>query len=136
MHGIKLSLRWALVLVLGCWGTAQSTNSEQTLDQLRVVELMRQETEKLLQPHPSKSPGPSAQTPDETPHLRAIYGVGQRLLAEVHWQGQDYLYLKGQAWPLGHTQNQLRLVKLAGRCITLAHQEQTHHVCIKNPGGQ
>lgn len=136
MHGIKLSLRWALVVVLGCWGAAQSANSEQTLDQLRVVELMRQETEKLLQPQPSKSSGPSAQTPDEMPHLRAIYGVGQRLLAEVHWQGQDYLYLKGQAWPLGHTKNQLRLVKLAGRCITLAHQEQTHHVCIKNPGGQ
>ena len=138
MRAIKWWL-WILVGVGPCLGgmpLRAEINSNFDLDQMQVLELMRQETEKLLRPV-AKTPLVAAPALVDTLYLKAVYGVGKRLLAEVHWNGQDYLYLKGQAWPLGHTQQQaLRLVQMSGRCITVAQQEKHHQLCVNTPGAE
>ncbi len=130
---------WVLAgvwLALGGMPLRAESHSHFDADQMQVLELMRQETEKLLRPV-AKAPPAVAPPVVDTLYLKAVYGVGKRLLAEVHWNGQDYLYLKGQTWPLGHAQQKnLRLVKMAGRCITLAQQETQHHLCVNTPGAE
>ena len=111
--------------------------SDFQLDQTQVLDLMRQETEKLLGPPVAHSPSTEKTIQAESLYLKALYGVGKRVLAEVHWNGHEYLYLKGQAWPLGNTkQKALRLIEMAGRCITLAQGEQTHHLCVNVLGAE
>lgn len=106
-------------------------------DQQQVHELMRLETEQLLQRSSGVSPKASESLQTNSLRLKAIYGVGKRVLAEVDWNGRDYLYLKGQTWPLGHSSaSALRLIEMAGRCITLAQHEQTHRLCVASPGGE
>lgn len=64
--------------------------------------------------------------------LRAVYGVGQRLVAEVSFRGESYLYLRGQSWPMGDPQgrSQLRLLEISSRCVRLAHKEQHFDACV------
>lgn len=124
-----LLLAWFPGLALG--------NSSFDTDRQHVYELMRLETEQLLQPKPTSQSKALKTEPTDQLRLKAMYGVGKRVLAEVQWNGRDYIYLKGQTWPLGNTSsNTLRLLSMAGRCITLAHQDQTHQLCVASPGGE
>lgn len=106
-------------------------------DRQQVHELMRLETEQLLQRSSVANSKTSESPQTNLLRLKAIYGVGKRVLAEVHWNGQDYLYLKGQTWPLGNGSSApLRLIEMTGRCITLAQKDQTHQLCVASPGGE
>lgn len=109
----------------------------------RVVELMEQESQRL-----SLSPATRALIVDPTPaptlkpnlnlNLHAMYGVGSRVLAEVNVNGNTYLYLKGQTWPVGDDSgaSQLRLLSMSSRCVLLAHKEAKHNLCLLPLGGQ
>ena len=70
------------------------------------------------------------------PKLQAIYGVGQRLLAEVSWQGQSYIYLKGQALPAGRKADAstLRLKSISARCIALQGPDRLFESCLGSAG--
>lgn len=139
MFVIKLSFLSFVVfmVVLGARPLHAETRSDFQLDQTQVLDLMRQETEKLLGPPVVHNSSTKSAIKTESLYLKALYGVGKRVLAEVHWNGHEYLYLKGQAWPLGHTkQKTLRLVKMADRCITLAQEEQSHHLCVNVSGAE
>lgn len=115
-------------------------------DQLSVRELMRLDAEQALQrlrkggasPSPVLSP---SQLPDSQRHSRlpprlvAIYGVGNRLLAEITWKGQSYVYLKGQPSPVGRNSHaSLRLQTLSSRCATLRDDEQRFELCLGHSG--
>lgn len=70
--------------------------------------------------------------------LHALYGVEPRLVAEVTFRGQEYLYLRGQTWPMGDAQgrSQLRLVSLSARCIRVAYKDQHFDACVLPQGGK
>lgn len=108
-----------------------------------VRDLMRLEAEKLVAPSPVQketSQLSSHINSDGPPqlYLRAMYGVGQRILAEVDFNGKTYLYLKGQTWPVGGElePDQLRLVAMTAQCIELAYKEQSMKACVTPKGGQ
>ncbi len=135
MHGIKRSVLLCVLVQSLVGGVTHAANAvDLALDQKRVLELMRQETEKLM-PSGVDSVGVTTRGTDSL-YLKAMYGVGKRLLAEVHWNGQDYVYLNGHTWPLGQAQKSLRLIRMAGRCITLGLQETQHQLCVRTPGGE
>lgn len=71
-------------------------------------------------------------------HLKAMYGVGQHILAEVEYNGKSYLYIRGQVWPIGDPggASQLRLVAMTTRCVELAYKEQLLNACVVPQGGQ
>lgn len=68
----------------------------------------------------------------EPPKLRAIYGVGKRLLAEFRSDSATYLYIHDQEFPIGHamTGHAFRLVSMDRQCVTLKHLEQTLTQCL------
>ena len=69
--------------------------------------------------------------------LHAMYGVGKRVIAEVSFEGQLYLYLRGQSWPIGDQQGRsgLRLVSMSTNCVQLARQEEVFDACVLAQGG-
>ena len=69
--------------------------------------------------------------------LHAMYGVGKRVIAEVSFEGQLYLYLRGQHWPIGDQQGRsgLRLVSMSTNCVQLALQEEVFDACLLPQGG-
>lgn len=135
----RLNLTWRLGLSLTLWLFIQSSDSyaedalqaqQQIVRDLILAETQQLQTQQAL---PTK---PKAQIPSvfEGPDLvlHALYGVGQRLMAEVSFKGVGYLYLRGQHWPLGDQQgrSQLRLLDISSRCISLAHKEQHFDACV------
>lgn len=109
-----------------------------------VRDLMRLEAEKLAAPSSvrkmtsqASSPSTNSDVPPQL-FLKAMYGVGQRILAEVDFNGKTYLYLKGQTWPVGGElePDQLRLVAMTAQCIELAYKEQSMKACVTPKGGQ
>ena len=103
-----------------------------------VLELMRSEQQQLqarLKPAELHDANHLATTQPQALALNALYGVGQRLMAEVHFNGQDYMYLNGQPWPIGaHSQHQLRLITISGSCVKLAYKDQPHTLCAQALG--
>lgn len=74
----------------------------------------------------------------QEPELIAMYGVGKKVLAEVSFKGQPYLYIRGQTWPLGDVNgsSQLRLLSMSSRCTHLAFQKTEFNLCVTPQGGQ
>lgn len=70
-------------------------------------------------------------------YLKAMYGVGKHVLAEVEHNGKSYVYVRGQVWPIGDQKglSQLRLLSMSTRCVELAYKEQTLSACVVPQGG-
>lgn len=112
-------------------------------DQMLVRELMRLDAEMALSRLQKGFSNGSQETPQAVPtdqiqgrsrsdpRLVAIYGVGQQLLAEVSWEGQSYVFLKGKAAPVGRNAAvTLRLKSLNSRCATLQEKDQRFELCL------
>lgn len=116
-------------------------NGEDDLDwELQSVrELLRRDIQDALRPrasHGRPSPGPSllpGAAPVARPRLVAMYGVGQRLMAEVHVGGRAFLYVRGQALPVGHAGDPsvYRLRGMNGACVQLERGEDRHSLCLR-----
>ena len=117
-------------------------------DQLLVRELMRLDAEQAAQRLrkgvsssgaavlPVAAESATVAAAQQRPVLQAIYGVGQRLVAEVLWQGQSYIYLKGQSLPAGRKADAvtLRLKSISARCIALQGPERLFELCLGSAG--
>lgn len=64
--------------------------------------LMRSKGGTSSGPGSSSRPQSASSSTREGPHLRAIYGVGQRLLAEVAIGSETLIFLKGHPVPMGY----------------------------------
>ncbi|WP_298050238.1 hypothetical protein [uncultured Paenalcaligenes sp.] len=152
MYDIKFSHLWICHYVVACalffwcgfaFAVPEDASSVWAEQSHLVRDLMRLEAEKLVAPSPVQketSQLSSHINSDGPPqlYLRAMYGVGQRILAEVDFNGKTYLYLKGQTWPVGGElePDQLRLVAMTAQCIELAYKEQSMKACVTPKGGQ
>ena len=114
-------------------------------DQIAVRELMQLEIEQALQRQrksaagagPAQSgAGARARQEPGAPRLQAIYGVGQRLLAEVLWKGSSYIYLNGQLQPAGRKSETdvPRLKSISERCVTLQGSGRVFELCLGASG--
>jgi len=127
------------------------------MEQYTVRELMRLDAERALEvakqqrgraagagvrPHA----GPAAQSATangrntggaETLRLAGIYGVGERLTAEVHAGPQVLLFRKGRAHPVGYAADRwpYRLEQLAGACVNLHTADEKTVLCLSGNGG-
>ncbi|MAK56734.1 MAG: hypothetical protein CML17_12980 [Pusillimonas sp.] len=71
--------------------------------------------------------------------LTALYGTGQKLVAEVQAGTRTLTYINGKPWPVGVTSGQTayRLISIKGRCLTLVRQDRSQRVCLDaGPGGK
>ncbi|MDR4124924.1 hypothetical protein [Yanghanlia caeni] len=115
--------------------------------QVTVRELMRLDTELALEAarrrlgrNERAASEPAARLPHtladahelEAPRLVGIYGVGQRLFAEVHVGGQRLLYVKGHPLPIGYeaATDAYRLRSLAGHCVLLERGDDETRLCL------
>src|SRR5690606_15039064 len=104
-------------------------DSETRWETQSVRELMQQDLRAALQTAPDGASGALASgtgvRPVLAPRLVALYGVGQALMAEVQVGHQAYLYVRGQAWPAGHTGDRgvYQLRGMNGACIQLERGE-------------
>lgn len=66
------------------------------------------------------------------PRLVAMYGVGRSLMAEVLVGSQAYLYVRGQAFPVGYTNDPAvyQLRGMNGSCIQLHSAQSNHSLCL------
>ena len=119
--------------------TAAQATAEIAQQQQVVRELIALENQQLQAPQRTATAAITTHPINKMPNfegpdliLHAVYGVGQRLIAEVTFRGRNYLYLRGQAWPLGDTQgrSQLRLIEISSRCVRLAQKEQSFDACV------
>lgn len=114
-------------------------------DQMTVRELMQIDAAQALEQNRARRAGRASVStlqegtavvalPQSTarPALKAIYGVGQRLLAEVQWQGRTYVYLKGHALPVGRKaeKNIYALRSIAARCVILRRDDAEIELCL------
>ena len=67
------------------------------------------------------------------PRLVAMYGVGRNLMAEVQVGARAFLYLRGQALPVGHAGDAAvyRLRDMNGACVHLERGEDRHSLCLR-----
>lgn len=118
-------------------------------DYLTVRELMRLEAEQARDAmrarrsgsnpdfHSSRGAGQAqASAGDASPRLAGIYGVGQRLFAEVRTASRAWLFLKGQSLPLGHDERsaEFRLKDLSGSCVRLERNGDELALCLPMGG--
>lgn len=119
-------------------------------DQMLVRELMRAEAALALRlMRDERVPVSRAQegrplAPDRAlsqvtrPVLQGIYGVGKRLLAEVQWQGETYIYLNGRALPVGRVAdaNTYLLHAIQSRCVQLARADTRVTLCLDHDASE
>jgi hypothetical protein len=112
-------------------------------DQMSVRELMRLDTalaldfaKKSLRSRDSNRTGTAGM--DGMAHsgplnLVAIYGVGQKLLAEVTVGTQPYVYMRGQALPVGVKSgaSAYLLRGISGSCVQLERSDEAHTLCMR-----
>ncbi|HEU0230572.1 MAG TPA: hypothetical protein VFR20_08365 [Burkholderiaceae bacterium] len=111
-----------------------------------VRELMRLETRLALRQARQRAqaaethgtPTSAATSSDLDLELQAIYGVGNKLLAQVRHNERTLIYLRGSALPVGVKDaagNQaFRLVGLSGTCVQLAREAVSHTLCLTGSG--
>ena len=70
--------------------------------------------------------------------LAGVYGVGERLTAEVHAGSQILLFRKGRAHPVGYAADRwpYRLEQLAGACVNLHTADEKTVLCLSGNGDQ
>jgi len=66
------------------------------------------------------------------PRLTGIYGVGNRLFAEVRSGDRVYLFRNGMAMPVGRaaSDSPFRLKEVAGACVRLQQQDDEMELCL------
>lgn len=141
----KLLATWVCAWILTSSAQASGPDADDlAADQMTVRELMRLDADQALaqtrarlaaQKNPrspvqgivSKAVHGSA-----APRLVAIYGVGKKLLAEVLVGSQPYVYMRGQALPVGAKPGAalLMLRGITGSCVQLERQDETHTLCL------
>lgn len=132
--GVALGLSFLSLMQSQAYAHSQVDESLQEQQQL-VMDLILAESQQLKAPQArSKTLSVQKSPVFDGPELvlRALYGVGQRLMAEVSFRGESYLYLRGQTWPMGDPQgrSQLRLLEISSRCVRLAHKEHHFDACV------
>lgn len=119
-------------------------------DQMLVRDLMRAEAALALRTmrdervSAHRVPQGRALVPDRKPPssgrpaLQGIYGVGKRLLAEVQWQGETYIYLNGRALPVGRVaENNVYLLQaIQSRCVQLARGDTRVTLCLDHDASE
>jgi hypothetical protein len=102
-----------------------------------VRELMRRDMQRSLE-RGSGHTEPSSTTLEtaggwHAPRLVAMYGVGRALMAEVVVGTQAYLYMRGQAHPVGYANDPLvyQLRGMEGSCIELQRAQRSHSLCLR-----
>lgn len=68
----------------------------------------------------------------QAPRLVAMYGVGRTLMAEVLVGPRAFLYMRGQAHPVGFANDQAvyQLRGMNGSCIQLQKAQVSHSLCL------
>lgn len=112
-------------------------------DQISVRELMQLDTGHALQLARERSGGTgqsavvhhkrTVRKMSGEPRLKAIYGVGQQLMAEVAFDQVIYLYRHGQALPVGVAAGEdvYLLENITSSCVDLRTSETSHHLCLQ-----
>lgn len=128
-----------------CIGSAWSQNfqpGDLAQDQLSVRELMRLDTALALSQakdglHSRHKTMPSADSQGLSAQsgglrLVAIYGVGKKLLAEVHIGSKPHVYMRGKALPVGISADPsaFHLRGITGSCIQLERKDEAHTLCL------
>lgn len=128
-----------------CIGSAWPQNSQPddlARDQISVRELMRLDTalalsqtkDKLHSRHKATPAADSQGMPAQSGSLRlvAIYGVGNKLLAEVHIGSKPHVYVRGKALPVGVSASPaaFQLRGITGSCIQLERRDEAHTLCL------
>lgn len=66
--------------------------------------------------------------------LLAIYGVGKKLLARIRHGDRTFLYIRGNALPVGvkadRSQSVFRLMGISSSCVELARAEKARTLCL------
>ena len=77
-----------------------------------------------------------AQTIRPQVHLHAMYGVGKQRVLELALNGQHYVFLPNQIWPLGDSMGatQLRFIAADQRCASFSYKDQPVQACIAPKG--
>ncbi|MCB5362924.1 hypothetical protein H0484_04030 [Pusillimonas sp. CC-YST705] len=75
-----------------------------------------------------------ADPPAKLPVLTSIYGVGNRLHAEVLIDGHETLYVNGRAQALNDMSTPWRLKRLAPPCIDLESDSSAMRLCAAQAG--
>ena len=104
-----------------------------------VRELLRRDLQEALRPAPARGgvPASRAGRPADAlagqPRLVAMYGVGSRLMAEVQVGGRAFLYVRGQALPVGHGGDSpvYRLREMNGACVRLERGALQYALCLR-----
>lgn len=109
-------------------------------EQMSVRELMRLDTELALSHAKNtlrKDGGAGADSRGQYARsgalkLVAIYGVGKKLLAEVTDGTQSYIYMRGQALPVGGKAgaSTYMLNGMSGSCVQLERKGEAHTLCL------
>lgn len=136
--------RYLLLVLLCSVHTYTYADSDLKEHQRLIRDLINAENQQLQAPQSTQTAvqkqAPTKTVSYEGPELslHALYGVEPRLVAEVTFRGQEYLYLRGQTWPMGDAQgrSQLRLVNLSARCIRVAYKDQHFDACVLPQGGK
>ena len=133
------------LLVLSCmvpivWAAAhfpaQSREAApETWELESVRELMRLDIERALEQRRQSGVRTGAGEPAavwHAPRLVAMYGVGRKLMAEVMVGSHPYVYVRGQAHPIGHARNPdvYQLRGMTGSCIQLQNAHASHSLCL------
>lgn len=128
---------WCLSSAVGAQTSAQSPGSDPEAWEVESVrELMQLDIERALDQARQRGNVPGERV-DATggrlaPRLVAIYGVGRSLMAEVLVGPQAYLYMRGQAHPVGYANDRAvyQLRGMNGSCIQLQKAQSSHSLCL------
>ncbi len=130
----------AVVMPSVSQATATSVSDTES-DTMAVRELMRLDTELALRATQSRLDKAANDTSAVVAitgakrgalKLVAIYGVGKNLMAEVLVGSQPYVYMRGQALPVGAKpgHSAYQLAGISGSCVYLKQQDDEHTLCL------
>lgn len=138
---MQLALLLFLSMPIAAFGAAVRAD-DLAAEQMSVRELMRLDTEQALKiaKNTLRDDGAAAGGIDGgaryaasgTLKLVAIYGVGKKLLAEVMIGTQPYVYMRGQALPVGvkASSSAYMLRGISGACVQLERKDEAHTLCL------
>lgn len=104
------------------------------LDTELALAALRQQLQEQERRHAkSARPGPDRSGPLT---LTAIYGVGNRLLAEVIIDSTPQVFMRGRPRAIdnGVPDSGFRLRGISGSCVDLERHAQQHTLCLSRPG--
>lgn len=140
VHALEalVCVTWCLSRIAAAQAHDQSSSLDAEAWEVQSVrELMQLDIERALDQARQHANSPGGIVVDATggrlePRLVAMYGVGRSLMAEVLVGTQAYLYVRGQAHPLGYANDQAvyQLRGMNGSCIQLHKAQNSHSLCL------